>query len=208
MRSTTQLQAGLCGITGGFLWAITPLRTPIFNAGETPEEGELVFRAYNGVLIVIAVLLTFALLCIRESHRGPSRLFTAGWWTILSGHALVLAGSLPAVLFGDQVRSLVMGGLNLGFVGAVIAALGALLLGVSRLRQRTTPTAASWLFLLTLPVGLFATVPLSATGISEDYLGLPTTILYGGAWMVLGWSWIRNDLESPATTTASAPHSQ
>ncbi len=43
---------------GGFLWAVTPLRQPIFDAGRTPDEGEAFFRIYNLLLIAIAIHAT------------------------------------------------------------------------------------------------------------------------------------------------------
>ena len=175
-----QRLAGISGMVGGFLWAVTPLRQPIFDAGRTPEEGETFFRMYNLVIIAIAVLLTIALVRLRRRPmRVTGRLFTAGWSTILVGHVLLLVGSLPAAVFGDQARSLVKVGQDLGFTGALIAGLGGFLVGVSTLRQhRRRAGTASWLLLLT------------AAGVPEDYLGLPLTVLYGGAWMVLGSSWL------------------
>ena len=126
-----------------------------------------------------------------------------GWWTILTGHALVLAGSLPAVLLGDEARSFVKGSQDMGFLGVLVAGVGALLMGFSdqRQRQREIPTAASWLLLLTLPLGVLAIVLLSAMGTPEDYLGLPITMLYGGAWVVVGWFWIPRRAESSTSTS-------
>lgn len=205
MRSPTKQEAGLSGIVGGFLWAITPLRQPIFDAGRTPDEGELFFRAYNFLLGVIVILLTVALFRLRETLRARRRLLTVGWWTILTGHALVLAGSLPAVLLGDEARSFVMGSQDMGFLGVLVTGVGALLMGFSGLRHREIPAAASWLLLLTLPLGLLAIVLLSAMGTPDDYLGLPITMLYGGAWVVLGWFWIRGGAESSTSTSALTP---
>ena len=87
----------------------------------------------------------------------------------------------------------------------LVAAVGALLMGFSGLRQREIPTAAAWLLLLTLPHGLLAIVLLSAMGTPEDYLGLPITMLYGGAWVVLGWFWIRGRAESSTSASAVTP---
>lgn len=207
----TQRLAGVSGVVGGLLWAVTPLRQPIFDAGRTPEEGETFFRLYNLVVIAIVILLTIALLRLRrEPARVTDRLFTAGWWTILTGHVLGLVGPLPAVAFGDQMRNLVKGGQDLGFIGAMIAGLGAFLVGVSALRHhRRRAGVASWLLFLTLPLGFLGIVLLSATGVDEDYLGLPVTMLYGGAWIVLGWSWLRSkDAYGAPQPTAVAPRSK
>ncbi len=186
-----QRYAGISGVVGGLLWALTPLRQPVFGAGRTPDEGVIFFRVYNLVLVIIAVLLTIALVRLRDELRESGRLFSVGWWTILVGHVLLFAGSVPAVVLGDSPRDLVMGGQDLGFLGAMIAGLGGLLAGIDMLRRRRSPVLASWLLLLTLPVGCLGLALLGAVGVSDDVLGLPLTVLYGGAWVVLGWSWIR-----------------
>lgn len=190
VHSPTSRQAGLAGVLGGFFWAMTPLRQPIFGAGRTPDEGELFFRAYNLVLVAISISLTIALLRLRDSHPASGRIFAIGWWTILIGHLALLVGSVPAVLLGGAARGLVRGGQDLGFLGAMVAGLGALLVGLSGLRTRANPTAAWWLLLLTVPLGLVLIVVLAAAGAPEDYLGLPLTISYGAAWIVLGWFWM------------------
>lgn len=186
MWSPTDRLAGISAILGGVLWAVTPLRQPVFGAGRTPEEGELFFRAYNGLIVVVVVLLTAALLRHRAPSGSGSRVRAVGWCTILVGHLMLLLGSLPALLLGGTARSLVMGAQDLGFLGALVAGLGALVLGAADLRRRAGPVLAAWLFVLTVPLGLLATVLLSVAGVPEDYLGLPLTVLYGGAWVVLG----------------------
>ncbi len=76
---------------------------------------------------------------------------------------------------------------DLGFLGAMIAGVGGLLVGVSTLRHhRRRAGAAPWLLLLTLPLGFLAIALLATMGAHEDYLGLPLTMLYGGAWIALG----------------------
>ncbi len=97
-----------------------------------------------------------------------------------------------------------MRGQDLGFLGAMIGALGALLVGLSGLRRRSIPVAVALLLLLTLPLGLFAVALPTAIGIPEDYLGLPLTLLYGAAWMVLGWSWIRRRDASSGSISSAA----
>ncbi len=79
MLLSAQRQAGVSAVVGGFLWAVTPLRQPIFDAGRTPDEGETFFRIYNLVLIAIAILLTIALVWLRrEPTRVTSRLSATG----------------------------------------------------------------------------------------------------------------------------------
>lgn len=125
MKLSDSKLAGLSGIIGGILWALTPLRQPIFDAGRTADEGVLFFRAYNGALIVIAILLTIALLHVRASMaiRRGGRSYLLGWWTVLMGHALLALGSLPALIHGARAENLVTAGQDLGFLGAMIAAL-------------------------------------------------------------------------------------
>ena len=191
MSAWVQRYAGIGGVVGGLLWALTPLRQPVFGAGRTPDEGVTFFRLYNLVLMLIAVLLTLALVRLRAELRDSGRLFTLGWWTILVGHVLLFAGSVPAVVLGDGPRDVVMGGQDLGFLGAMVAGLGGILAGLDMLRRRRSPALASWLLLLTLPAGFLGLALRGAMGVSDDVLGLPLTVLYGGAWVVLGWSWIR-----------------
>ncbi len=109
---------------------LTPLRQPIFGAGGEPDEGVLFFRSYNAFIIVIVALMTLGLLKLRRERRASrTRTFTAAWWTVAAAHAFMIAGSLPAVLFGGQARALVMAAASdVGFLAAVVAAVGARLL--------------------------------------------------------------------------------
>jgi len=201
LKSTTS-QPGWSGLVGGLLWALTPLRQPVLGAGRTAAEGETLFRVYNLVLILIAVLLTIAPLHLR-AVVAPRRAVSAGWWLMLVGHMLLMLGSLPAVLLGDAATGIVTTGQDVGFVGAMIAALGALLLGAGTLRQPQVPTTASILLLSTLPLGLGATMLLSAVGTPEDYLGLPLTLLYGAAFIGLGLNWTRRRGDSSMSRSAA-----
>lgn len=179
---------------GGAIWALTPLRSPIFGAGSEPDEGVLIFRGYNLLVIVVVSLMTLGVLALRKQrHAGSSRAFAAGWWTVLAGHVLLLAGSLPAVLFGGHQRDIVMNAQDVGFLGAAVAAVGALPLGISALRQDYVPRLAALLFIATLPLGVLGILLLDGLGVPEDYLGLPLTLSYGGAWVALGHGWARGD---------------
>lgn len=103
------------------------------------------------------------------------------------------------MVFGDQARNVVKVGQELGFLGAMIAGLGGLLVGVSILRHhRRRAGVAPWLLLLTLPLGFLAIALLATMGVDEDYLGLPLTMLYGGAWITFGVRWIRRQDEYAA----------
>lgn len=188
---------------GGALWALTPLRQPVFGAGDNPEQGVAFFRGYNLLIVAVAVLMTVGLLHLRRGRAAQTtKVFMAGWWIVLSGHVLLTAGSLPAVALGGQRRDFVMAAQDVGFLGAVVAALGALLLGVSALRRRLLPRTAAALFAATLPVGILGIVLLDGLGASEDVLGLPLTVLYGGAWVVLASAWMRRG-QAAASANAS-----
>jgi hypothetical protein len=192
MHQPKRSTAAICAVAGGTLWALTPLRQPIFQAGRSPEEGETFFRMYNLVVVVIAVLLTVALLRLqRQEYRPKSRMFLVGWCVILAGHALILTGSLPGVVLGAWMSDVVMAAQDIGFLGALVAALGAIPLGIARLRRKMPAKPASLLFIAALPIGLLGITILPGLGVPEDYLGLPLTVLYGGAWAVLGADWSR-----------------
>ncbi len=78
-----------------------------------------------------------------------------------------------------------MAGQDLGFLGALVAGLGAVLLGVALLRVRSVPRLGVLLLIAALPVGFLGVIVVSALGF-VDIAGLPLTVLYGGAWIVLG----------------------
>lgn len=194
MSSSFIRWGGMAAMVGGVLWALTPLREP-FLGGRFP--GHPVFRPYNLVLVCIAVLLAVGLLAFHARYKGSyGRLGTAGVFIIFGGYALLLFGSLPAVLFSpDGARGLIMGGQDLGFLGALVAGVGAILLGVALWRALAVPRAGALLLIISLPIGLLGTIAISAMGF-EDIAGLPLTVLYGGAWVLLGYQ-----LRSEASTT-------
>ncbi|HEX2246864.1 MAG TPA: hypothetical protein VHH13_04865, partial [Arthrobacter sp.] len=139
-RARASSAAAVGAVIGGALWALTPLRQPIFNAGGHPSEGELFFRGYNAVGLIIVVLLTFALFQLgREGSRPRSWTFQVGWWIVLAGNAAMIVGSVPAIVLGGQAEALVEAGQDAGFLGAILAALGAILLGIAGLRHRRMP---------------------------------------------------------------------
>lgn len=181
--------AGLAAMVGGTLWAITPLREPILG-GRFP--GHPVFRPYNFVIVVVAVLLIIGLLALHARYKGSyGRLGTAGVVVIFVGYALLFFGSVPAVLFSASgPRGLILAGQDLGFLGALVSGVGAILLGVALWRARAAPRSGSVLLIIALPVGIIGVILVSAAGLA-DAAGLPLTVLYGGAWILLGsqlWS--------------------
>ncbi len=189
---------GLAGMVGGTLWALTPLREPILG-GRFP--GDPVFRPYNLVLLVIAVLLFVGLLALHARYRESyGRLGTAGVDVILIGYALLFLGSVPAVLLSPGgLRGLIMAGQDLGFLGALVAGVGAVLLGIALRRAGAASRLGALLLILALPVGFAGVVLVSAVGFS-DIAGLALTVPYGGAWVVFG-----NQLRSPRGTVAGQP---
>jgi hypothetical protein len=99
MVLSAQRQAGISGVVGGFLWAVGPLRQPIFDAGRTPDEGETFFRIYNFVLIAIAILLTIAGKSKGSASTGHGDRYLAR----VLGEAAVMAGRSDTFL-GERYR--------------------------------------------------------------------------------------------------------
>ena len=136
---------GLAGLVDGPLWALTPLREPLLG-GRFPEDP--VFRPYNLALLVITVVLALGLWALglwalRERYKGSyGRLGTAGVVMIFVGYALMFLGSVPAVVLSlEGWRGLIMAGQDLGFLGALVTGLGAILLGIALWRTPAAPTA-------------------------------------------------------------------
>ena len=110
----------------------------------------------------------------------------AGIVVIFIGYALLFLGSVPAVLLSaDGSRGLIMTGQDLGFLGALVAGVGAVLLGIALWRTPSASQAGALLLIVALPVGIVGVILVSAVGF-VDIAGLPLTVLYGGAWIVLG----------------------
>lgn len=186
----TPRAAAWSGLVGGVMWAVTPLRDQVLGAGEDPQDGVGAFRAYN-LYVLVAVLLMSALLLahVRGRAGGPrSRPQTVAVAAMLTGHGLLAAGAAAAVLLGDRARDLVMAGQDLGFLGAMLAAVGALAFGTLGLRRGALSRGSAVLFSLALPAGVVGAGLLAAAGAPEDLLGLPLTALYGGAYVALGLS--------------------
>ncbi len=177
-------RGGLAGMVGGALWALTPLREPLLG-GRFPEHP--VFRPYNLFLLVVAVLLIAGLLALRGRYQGSyGRLGTAGVVVVFVGYALMFLGSAPAVLLSAEgSRGLILAGQDLGFLGALLAGVGAIPLGIALWRMRSGPRAGALLLIISLPIGMAGTLLVAALGF-VDIAGLPLTVLYGGAWIVLG----------------------
>ena len=142
MSSGLIRQGGLAGMVGGTLWAPTPLRQPLLG-GRFPEHP--VFRPYNLALLVIVVLLAAGLLALRARYKGSyGRLGAAGVVVVFVGYAMMFFGSLPAVVLSPEgSRGLIQAGQDLGFLGALVAGLGAVPLGIALLRARSAPRAGA-----------------------------------------------------------------
>lgn len=198
MASGLIMRGGLSGMVGGALWALTPLRQPLLG-GRFPEHP--VFRTYNLVLLVIAVLLAAGLWALHARYKlSYGRLGTAGVIVVFVGYVMLFLGSVPAVVFSPAgSRGLIRTGQDLGFLGALVAGVGAVLLGIALLRARSAPRAGALLLVVALPVGIVGVIVVSALGLA-DVAGLPLTVLYGGAWIVLG-----RHLRSRGSATAEHP---
>ena len=92
-----------------------------------------------------------------------------------------------------------MAGQDLGFLGALVAGVGAVLLGIALRRAGVASRMGALLLILALPVGIAGVVLISAVGLT-DIAGLALTVPYGGAWVVFG-----NQLRSPRGTAAGQP---
>ena len=198
MSSGLVRRCASAGMAGGALWALTPLRQPLLG-GRFPEHP--VFRPYNLGLLVIVVLLAAGLLALRARHKGSyGRLGKAGVVAVFVGYAMMFLGSGPAVLLSAEgSRGLILAGQDLGFLGALVAGLGAVPLGIALWRTRSAPRAGALLLIVALPVGLAGVIFVSAMGF-VNIAGLPLTVLYGGAWIVLG-----GHLRSQGSATAEKP---
>jgi hypothetical protein len=84
-------------------------------------------------------------------------------------------------------------------LGALVAGLGALPIGIALLRARSAPRAGALLLVVALPVGIVGVIIVSAMGF-VDIAGLPLTVLYGGAWIVFG-----GHLRSQGSATTEQP---
>lgn len=126
-------------------------------------------------------------MALRARHKGSyGRLGTVGVVVVFVGYALTFFGSAPAVLLSaDGSRGLILAGQDLEFLGALVAGLGAILLGIALWRARSAPRVAALLLVVALPVGITGVVLMSALGF-VNIAGLLLTVLYGGAWMMLG----------------------
>ena len=177
---------GIAAMAGGALWAVTPLREPVLGGGGLP--GDPIFRPYNFVLLIIAALLTLGLLALRAQYKGDTGAWgTVGVAVIFAGYALLFVGSIPAVLLSPgTLRSLIQAGQDLGFLGALIAGVGAVPLGIVLWRARAASRLGALLLIIALPVGFIGVILVAAVGF-EDIAGLPLTVVYGGAWVILGY---------------------
>ncbi len=191
-------RGGLASMIGGVLWALTPLREPMLG-GEFREHP--VFRPYKFALLVIAVLLTVGLLAVHIQCKGRyGRLGIVGIVIVLVEYALLADGSLPAVMLSG-FRDLIMVGQDLGCLSALVAGVGAILLGIALWRVQGVSRLAALLFMIALPLGLVGVMLISAAG-WEDIAGLPLTVLYGPPGSYSGSSSGRNPVQEPGNLPA------
>lgn len=173
--------AGIAALVGGFLWAIAPLRLAVLPEASLP--GTMDFQLYAAISTAISVLLLVGVVGLHLHYRDSYG------WIGRSGAAMIFIGHVFVILpssLGD-----------VGFIGAMIAALGGIPLGIALWRRTTAPRLAATLLIATLPIGLPITVALESVGF--ELLGIPLSVgvvltgIYGAAWVILGYHlWTRN----------------
>lgn len=168
---------GGAAAVGGVLWAITPLRDVVYGSAVPQDSTE--YAVYRLMVGVVVALLVVGLGAVRSGPAAVSgRWASVGIGVLLVGYLMQLAGAVP---MGSPTVDAVLG--DVGFFGAVVAALGAVPLGVALWRSRVRMAGA--LLALTLPVGLPLLVAISAAG-AEGVAGLSMTVPFGLAWALIG----------------------
>ncbi len=195
-RNSTRT-AAWAAVTGGAVWALTPLRDQLVGGGGDPADGAT-FQLYNAVVVAAALLLSLALVHLLRQATPRRRAVTVSAAVVLLGHALSVAGSVPAVLLGSAAGDLVRAGQDLGFLGALLAAAAAVPLGIVGARRSVLPKSCAVLLALALPGGVLGAVLLAALGAPPDLLGLPLTLLYGGAYVAFGHALLSTRTTDPA----------
>lgn len=183
-RSSTRT-AAWAAVSGGTVWALTPLRDQLVGGGGDPADGAT-FRLYNAVVVAAVLLLSVALVHLLQQATARSRTVVVAAAVVLLCHALLVAGSVPAVLLGNAAGDLVRAGQDLSLLGALLAAAAAVPLGIVGARRSLLQRTCAVLLALALPGGVLGAVLLAALDAPEDVLGLPMTLLYGGAYVAYG----------------------
>lgn len=161
--------AGWAAVVGGAVWAVTPLRDVLYGAAVEP--GSTAYAVYEGIVALVVVLLALGL----RTVVGVSRV---GMVVVLVGYLMTVASAVP-VGAAELDRTLA----DIGFFGSMVAAIGAIPLGVALWRRGAR--AAGALLVLTLPAGLPLLLAISAAG-QAGVAGLAVTVPYGAAWCLLG----------------------
>ena len=131
------------------------------------------------------------------------RLGTAGATVVLVAYALQLIGGIPSLLFAfptGALRDAVLAGQTLGFFGALLSGVGAILLGIALWRTRAAPRLGALLLIVSFPVGFPVVIALATTSFWQS-AGLAFTVPYGVAWVILG-----QQLWSEGSATARHSH--
>lgn len=159
--------AGWAAVVGGAAWAVTPLRDVFYGAAVGPGA----YAVYEGIVALIVVLLALGL----RTVLGVSR---AGVAVVLAGYLMIVVSAVPVGPAAvDQTLA------DIGFFGSMVAAIGAIPLGIA-LWRRGARTAGA-LLVLALPAGLPLLLAISAAG-QPGVAGLAVTLPYGAAWCLLG----------------------
>lgn len=161
--------AGWAAVAGGVAWAVTPLRD-VLN-GAAVEPGTTAYAVYEGMVAFVVMLLAVGL----RTVLGVSRV---GVVVVLVGYLMIVVSAVPV---GASALDRTLA--DIGFFGSMVAAIGAIPLGIA-LWRRGHRTAGA-LLVLTLPAGLPLLLAISAAGYA-GVAGLVVTVPYGAAWCLLG----------------------
>lgn len=164
-------------IPGGGLWALTPMGITLAES-RLPSGEEGFWQLFSSApLLLLAGVVG---LHLRKVTGGGGPLRWAAFLAVSVGLALVAAGNIAQFWLGvDDTFILAAPGYRAFRIGLLVAAVGAVALGVSALRSRTVPVWTVPPFLAAATGGLIA--------FSTD-LGSTGAMLW--ALFGLGWVWL------------------
>lgn len=184
---------GGAAAAGGLLFAITPLRDVLY--GSAVQAGTPHYTVYRLAVGVIVVLLLVGLGAVRHGPVAVAgRPASIGTGLLVVGYLMQLVGAVPA---GSAAVEAALG--DVGFLGAVVAALGGVPLGIALWRRGVR--VAGVLLVLALPAGMPLLVAIAATG-ADGVAGLAMTLPFGLAWVLIG---LRHAAGSRLPDTAAHP---
>ena len=164
-------------IPGGMLWALTPMGIALAET-RLPSGADGFWQLFSSAPLFLLVGLVGLHLRRLTGAGGPLR--WAAFLVVSAGFVLVAAGNIGQFWLGvDDTFILAAPGYRAFRIGLLVAAAGAVVLGVSALRDRTVPSWTVPPFMAAALGGLLAfAVDLGATGAM-------LWALFG-----LGWVWL------------------